>query len=268
LKEKILGSKDSILVKQTMKGCFQECLGCEAQSEYKVSAMDWEYMNNASILKEGAMTQTDELYILEESNCCIRCCFQDGRPLTLNVSEGAEKGGAPVVEYTKPCGCPVMFTIHSENGDVDCPCCCFLPQMTAKTPDGRIISNSRYICDFCLYVPKFMYSENGEDIYKVRPETCCMGCCVNCKCGGKNGCVQVPFYFWDPKTEEKIMGNGEGQEPQILKVFGGLKKECCSTADTFAVFFPPGITAERKAGLLGMTMLVDFVWFEGRQAGE
>jgi hypothetical protein len=48
----------------------------------------------------------------------------------------------------------------------------------------------------------------------------------------------------------------------ILKVWAGLKKECCSTADTFAVFFPPGCTPERKAGLLGTTFLLDFTVFE------
>merc|ERR1719446_1402586 len=94
----IFGPKDSMLVKQTMRGCLQECLGCEAKSEYKVSKMDWSYIEGTS-LKEGAMTQPDELYILEESNCCLRICLKDGRPFVLKVSEGGEKGGAPVVEY-------------------------------------------------------------------------------------------------------------------------------------------------------------------------
>jgi len=263
--ESIFGSKDSMLVKQTMRGCLQECCGCEAKNEYKVSKMDWEYIEG-SALKEGAMTQADEMHILEESNCCLRICFQDGRPFVLKVGVGAEKGGDPIVEYRKDCGCPVQFQIQTENGTIDCPCCCMLPAVTAHAADGREINKTRYVCDLCLYVPKFMYSEGGEDIYKIRPETCCAGCCIMCKCGGKN-CLQIPFYFWDPKSGEKIQGKEAGQEPQITKVWAGAKKECCSTADNFAVFFPEGISAERKAGILGSTMLVDFVWFEGHAGG-
>lgn len=261
----IFGPKDSLLVKQTMKGCIQECCGCEAKSEYKVSNMDWSYLEGTS-LKEGTMTMADELYILEESNCCLRICLQDGRPMVLKVSAGAEAGGAPVVEYRKPCGCPVMFTFHTDSGQVDCPCCCMLPEVTAFTPAGQEINKTRYNCDLCLYVPKFMYSEAGKDIYKIRPETCCGGCCMVCQCG-KN-CYRIPFYFYDPVTGEKIQGKQAGQEPQITKVFAGMKKECCSTADNFIIAFPDGASPERKAGLLGATMLVDFVFFEGRQAGE
>ena len=56
-------------------------------------------------------------------------------------------------------------------------------------------------------------------------------------------------------------------QPQIRKVWAGLKKECCTTADTFAVFFPRGASARRKAGLLGLTFLLDFTIFE-RQGQE
>jgi hypothetical protein len=262
----LFADKDAILVKQTMKGCIQECLGCEAKSEYKVSKMDYQYIDGCR-LKEGAMTMQDEMYIIEESNCCLRICFQDGRPFVLKVSTGSEPGGSPIVEYRKPCGCPVMFTIRTDNGNVDCPCCCMLPEVTSFTPENTELNKSKYVCDMCMYVPKFMYSEGGTDIYKVRPETCCGGCCIVCKCG--KGGYQIPFYFWDPASGEKVMSRkGEDNMPQITKVWAGMKKECCSTADNFAVFFPDNCSPERKAGILGMTMLVDFVFFEGRNQGE
>jgi len=260
----IFGPREAMLVKQTMKGCLQECLGCEAKSEYKVSKMDQAYIEGCS-LKEGAMNMADEMYIIEESNCCLRICFQDGRPMVMKVSAGSEPGGEPIVEYRKPCGMPVYCTIRTDNGDMDIPCCCLLPNVTAVTPEGNELNKSRYICDCCLYVPKFMYSEAGADVYKVRPETCCGGCCLVCKCG--KGGPAIPFYFWDPTSGEKVVG-GDGNEPQITKVWAGMKKECCSTADNFAVFFPENISPERKAGILGMTMLVDFVFFEGRGGGE
>jgi len=264
--QSIFGPKESMLVKQTMRGCLQECMGCEAKSEYKVSNIDWEYLEGTK-LKEGAMTLADELYILEESNCCYRICCKEGRPFVLHVTTGGEAGGQPVVQYRKPMGCPIMFKIPAgENGDVSCPCCCMLPFVTAFDPSNNELNKTRYVCDMCLYVPKFMYSEGGTDIYKIRPETCCMGCCIVCKCA--KGKPSIPFYFWDPATDEKIPGASPGQEPVIEKVWAGMKKECCSTADNFVVMFPPGCDAKRKAGLIGSTMLVDFVFFEGRDQGE
>lgn len=260
----IFANKEALLVKQTMRGCIQECLGCEAKSEFHVSAMDFQYLEGAW-LKEGASSQQNELYALEKSSFLCRCCWRDGRPFNMEVTQynpQDEKGagGAPVINFDKPCGFPVICVIGDGDKKVEFPCCCMLPNVTAKSPDGRVLSNSRYICDACLYVPKLMYSEDGKDIYKLRPQTCCMGCCPSCSCG-KNGC-RLPFYFWDPETGERIKGGDDNNEPQILKVWAGMKKECCSTADTFAVFFPRDCTPERKAGILGMTFLIDFTVFE------
>merc|ERR1712113_84747 len=108
-------------------------------------------------------------------------------------------------------------------------------------------------------VPKLQYSEGGNPVYIVKPETCCGGCCVACNpCSGK-GLIYLPFYFHDPTSGEVISeskGDNNGynnQAPQIRKVWAGFKKECCSTADSFVIKFPGGIDANRKAGLLGMT---------------
>jgi len=107
----VFGPKDSMLVKQTMRGCLQECLGCEAKSEFKVSAMDWPYLNDGNFISEGAMTAPDELYALEKSSFCMRCCWRDGRGFEMDVSQGSEAGGAPVAKYVKPCGFPLQVTV-------------------------------------------------------------------------------------------------------------------------------------------------------------
>lgn len=264
--EKMFGDKESLLVKQTMRGCIQECLGCEAKSEFKISAMDTSFLDG-SWIREGAMTQPDEMYALENSSFCMRCCWRDGRPFVMEVSSGAEAGGRQVVNYEKPCGFPVVCIVGNpaDARKMEFPCCCLLPELTTKRPDGLELSKSRYLCDCCLYVPKFAYEEDDQVVYFVRPPTCCGGCCVACTCGRK-GC-SVPFYFYDPETGERIKGGDDTSEPQIVKVWAGLKKECCSTADTFVIFYPRGCTSKRKAGLLGMTFLIDFTVFE-RQGEE
>ena len=101
--------------------------------------------------------------------------------------------------------------------------------------------------------------------YIIHPETCLGGACVACNiCSGK-GIAYMPFYFHDPETGDVIGEYDNPYTPQVRKVWAGWKKECCSTADTFTVVFPKDATVKRKAGLLGMTFLIDFTIFEGHQ---
>jgi hypothetical protein len=265
---------NALLVKQTMRGCLQECMGCEAKSEYKVSEMDFNYITDTGILQEGTMTKPDFMYLLEQSSFCARCCLQEGRALTMPVTMGAEAGGNELMRFEKPMGCQICVNIpfiipDQENPSnpniifVDCPMCCMLPMMETKLPGSdQVFSKTQYVCDMFLAVPKFDYYEDGQVVYRIKPETCCGGCCWNPRCCRAR--LGLPLFFYDPQTGAMV---GEEmpdiERPQITKVWAGLKKECCSTADNFAIFFPPGCENKRKAGLLGATMLIDLAWFEG-----
>lgn len=262
------------MVKQTTRGCIQECFGCEAKSEFTVAPLQWSNVEGHKV-NQNALSEGDIMYALEDSSCCCRLCWRDGRPFDMVVSDyaglnenGKPQGGNEIVHYVKPCGCPLQFTIPTENGNIDCPCCCFLPKVDMYNTTGEPMqSTSAYVCDANLCVPKLKYSEHGNDVYVLRPETCCGGCCIACDCGGK-GCTHIPFYFHDPTTMAPVGGSYDSNKtPQIRKVWGGLKRECCTTADTFAVLFPPGIDDKRKAGLLGLTFLLDFTVFERQNEG-
>jgi len=267
---------NALLVKQTMRGCLQECLGCEAKSEFEVSPFDWSQVDGYKI-SEAAMNQGNILYALENSSCFCRLGWRDGRPFNMQVSKWVADArtqketagtGAQIVHYKKDCGMPLTFTIPTgENGDITCPCCCMLPAVETMDPQGNPLgSASKYICDINLCVPKLNYEEPvGTPVYMVKPETCCGGCCLKCSCGGK-GCLLVPFYFHDPATGEPIAPYGP-DAPQIRKVWAGFKKECCSTAETYAMKFPDGISAKRKAGLLGMAFLIGITVFEKQGEG-
>jgi hypothetical protein len=267
-----LAQHPSLLVKQTMRGCLQECMGCEAKSEYKVSEMDFGYINDTGLLSDGAMSKPDIMYLLEESSFCMRCCWQEGRALTIPVTRGPEAGGEELMRFEKPMGCQICLNIPIcvPNQDqqveimfVDCPMCCMLPMMeTKKAGSDEVFSKTQYVCDMFLGVPKFDYYEGDQVLYRIAPETCCGGCCMNPRCCRAR--LGLPFYFYDPNTGAMIdEDKDELQRPQITKVWAGLKKECCSTADNFAVFFPEGCDNRRKAGMLGATMLIDLAWFEG-----
>eukprot|EP00927_Polykrikos_kofoidii_P060332 TRINITY_DN55336_c0_g1_i1.p1 TRINITY_DN55336_c0_g1~~TRINITY_DN55336_c0_g1_i1.p1 ORF type:complete len:284 (-),score=47.05 TRINITY_DN55336_c0_g1_i1:116-967(-) len=259
--EAYLGNKKGILVKQTPRGCLRECMGCEAKSEYKISAMDFGYLQSGGVLTDGATSQRDEMYALEQSSFCMRCCWRDGRSMSIGVSAGGEAGGTPIIDYTKPCGCPLnMWIPTGEDGGVEVPCCCFLPELKA-TVDGHELK-SKYICDGYCCVSKFAYLEDGREIYRLKPDTCCFGCCPTCRFGFRRR-PAIPFFFYDANDNRITDGqNDDDKQPQIRKVFTGLAKECCTTADTFAVFFPQEADVKRKAGLLGLTFLLDFTVFE------
>jgi len=243
-----------LTVKQTMKGCFQECCGCEAASEYKISAYVGDFAEGGS---EG--NPANIMYALEESNCCFRTCCPSMRPLEMNVSLGSEKGGPLVAKYTKGWNFPLCFTIPlGDRGAVDCPCCCCMPRLTAFDDKGKELGTAKYICDAMLLVPKFGWFENDKMIYYLAPETCCGGCCMWYKCGGTGGkAIYAPFHFRDPVSKEKL-ADGSG----IAKLWSGMKKECCSDADNFALKFPSNASISQRKGLLGLNFLVDLVWFE------
>jgi len=260
--ESVFGNATGLLVKQTMRGCLQECLGCEAKSEFTMSHMEWADLDTYRISAE-AMARPDVAYALEESGFCCRLCWRDGRPFDMVVSLGGAAGGPELFHNVKPCGFPLNCSIPTNDGSIDFPCCCLLPKVDTVLPNGQPLgSQSQYICDQNLFVPKLEYRENGQAVYVVKPETCFGGCCIACNCKGK-GCLWTPYYFHDPATGQPIGGAyDQPGTPQIRKVWAGMKKECCSTADNFAVMFPQGIDANRKAGLLGMTFLLDFTVFE------
>lgn len=265
---------DAALIKQTTRGCLQECLGCEAKSEFTVAPLDWGKVDSYKV-DTSAMEVKDTLYALENSSCFCRLCWRDGRPFDMTLAEyaglneeGKPFGGREIVHYQKPCGCPLYLSIPTNDGSIDCPMCCMLPKVDMTTPDGTPMNaTAAYTCTPCLGVPRFSYKENDQDVYMIRPETCCGGCCIACNCSGK-GCAYIPFYFHDPVTLEPIGGFDEQNAPQIRKVWAGFKKECCTTADTFAVKFPPGIDDNRKTGIIGLTFLLDFTVFERQQQGN
>lgn len=247
-----LDPKPGLLVKQTMKGCIQECMGCEANREYKIAYMDWSLLDGF-FLKKGALEAPDEYYVADESSFLQRLCCPAYRSWVINVSEGANEGGPLMATYKKD------FSCHPN-------CCCMLPRQVTMTPDGRELNSTRVICKCCSPMPQFAYEENGTDVYIIRPPLCCLGMCVQPECSkGCKRCMALPYYYYDAETGERCKGGDDNSEPMIMKVWSGFKKECCSTADNFAVIYPLGITPERKLGLLGATFMLDFVVFERQQ---
>lgn len=149
---------DAITVQQTMRGCFQECLGCEAKSEYRVFP---------GHIEQG-QARADNIpqigHLLEESPCIIRCCCGMMRKFEMPLTEGVPVDGRPglrILHYYKPWSFPVCCVINAgEHGRIIFPCCCFLPQIRTIGGNGQFLGRSQYVCDpsdgnCCCCVPMY-----------------------------------------------------------------------------------------------------------------
>jgi hypothetical protein len=230
----VLDQHPNLFVKQTRKGWLQECLGCSANTEFKIATM--QNPNN------------DVMYAIENSGCCVRFFCGIMRPFTLTVSEGGQPGGKVHSFHERPFALPLG----------SCKCCCF-QQVVAKDGNGAVIGSIQE--DFYMCVPSFKVlsgSIPGQGVhqYNMHMPTCCGGMCVDMCSQGCCSC-RLPFHIYLPGKEN----NGE-QVGEIVKVWSGAKKELTSDADNFELHFPGNVDAATKTRLLSATFLINQLFFE------
>eukprot|EP00756_Hemistasia_phaeocysticola_P064737 Hpha_TRINITY_DN8030_c0_g2::TRINITY_DN8030_c0_g2_i1::g.140093::m.140093 len=267
-----------LTVKQTMKGCSRECLGCEDSSEYRISDF------------AGAEEPVSApiLYGQQDTDGAMRCCIcnalgiDGARRIKMEISQfnpqdiidgdyARGRGGTKLASYTKPCSCPVCLRLPIGWGvGFYIPlftCCFFLPEVQAKNALGAQVGHTKYVCDSFLCVPKWkVYDRNGQMTYLVRPDTCFMGCCVKCdKTAGGRGCIHQEMILRDPTTLSPIYATTghDAKYAMVSKAFSGTNEECLT--NNYCVRYPPGIDAAMKANLLGLAHLIDFTFYEGNK---
>ena len=261
---------DGAMVKQLTNECCR-CFVCQPNIHWTLHPYWGEAVNFDDI--PGAT-----MWIQEEAAYCDRVWsfWAPGcRPTTYCTVEAAPPAGSGEVlaadgieqdestsglTHKKSRSCGVTSIVGAtHNGDIiRCPMCCCLPYMETYGKDGELYGTSRYLCDECLFVPKFgVYDASGTEIYRVRPDTCLGGICVRPRCGGAKGkCFRVPFLIRDPATLEQI------EDATITDLWSGFKNECCTKKNIYAVKWPSKATKEMRGTLIGTTLLVDVALFE------
>ena len=226
-----LAPHGSLYIKQTRKGCLQELLGCDANSEFKIAT------------KEDP--KTDLFYAIEETNFCIRLVCKNQRPLTMSVHNGPDASAPVMLTIDRPFRCPYG----------SCKCCCFQEISVKDAATGTKLGGAKEKF-YCCPVPLFQVLEGDKALYDLQMPTCCGGFCVNvCKEGLCN--CKIPFYLYEPGKRDAELGS-------IIKEWGGLGAELFTTADKFSVTFPEGATPETKAAIWSAVMLLDYNFFEKR----
>lgn len=231
-----LGGYDSVAVRQTRRGCLQECMGCEAKTEMYVTHPE--------------NKEDKYLYVLEDTSFFNRLCLKGNRPFIMNVSwpDATAETDPKFATFDRPFRCPVGT----------CKCCCF--QEIIASAGGSVIGSTIEKSVFNSCVPQFDVKDaSGNTKYAIHVQTCCGGCCMDC-CAGGCCSMKIPFYIYDPAQDEPGKHLGE-----ITKVWGGLSKELLTDADTFIIKYPTNADATTKANLLGSTFLINQLFFESQE---
>lgn len=287
--ERVLGPLDVVSVVQTPRGCIQECMGCEARSEFKLYAGFNDTIPGIEAvvaLDVAQATQADKnqiMHMLEDSPFFPDRCFYSGmRKFSIPIKVPDQDGEVMMYNeknFSLPTRC--HFRVADAEGDI--PCCCYLPTLKTYTADKTYVGKTKYVCDQWLWVPKLaMYDADDKPLFWIRPDTCCFGCCPLCSgcdgskktlAGGIPKCVNIPYYITKHDTKEKLDGGPSVQfkdgtmKAQVQLVFSGFKRECCTSADNYFVVFPAGSSPELKAAILGATVLLDFTVYESKEGG-
>lgn len=221
----------NLFVKQTTKGCLQECMGCEAESEFNIATNEDQKRNI--------------MYAIEESDFCCRLCFPKIRPFAMRVWDSPTKQGQHFVQYNREVLCLPGA----------CKCCCY-QELVAQNGQGVPLGSTKETCYCCIPTFDVINAEALVD-YKVHMPICC-GCLPDI-CA--EGCCKVPFYIYKPTAD-----GGEEKEPvgKIVKVWTGLAVELFTDADNFVCEFPGDATGTQKANLLGSLFLLNQLYFEGK----
>lgn len=223
----------NMFVAQTRKGCLQECMGCDAQSEFFIGTLD--------------MPKARNFYAIEKSDCCIRLCLKGLRPFDMQVFSGdREDANNLVAQYHRPCNCHVNA----------CKCCCF-QEISAVSRTGQFMGLVKE--KFWCCVPDFaVTNDQALHEYNIHMPVCC-GCLPDiCK----EGCCRFGFYIYPADAEGKDASDQE--VGKIVKVWSGMYNELLTDADKFELHFPAGVSDTTKANLLGGVFLLNQLFFEDK----
>ena len=118
-----------------------------------------------------------------------------------------------------------------------------------------------------LSVPRFViYDPENKPMYKLHNPTCCGGMCINICAEGNpcgKGCCKVSFRIYDADQNDT-----DGDAPylgQILKKPKSVMVELFTDAQAFVVDFPKEATPAQKGALIGTSIFLNAIFFEGQQ---
>lgn len=190
--------------------------------------------NNKYAIKNSLGQQCYFAY--EKTDPAMRICCGAERGFKFIVVDNA---GAEIMRITREFKC--------------CAGCCWCAykdcgawEIQVEAPVGNVISTVRQAGSF-WYAKMDINNAEGETSLKVLQRQCCL-------CPGP--CCTCDFNF------DVLPRNGGSPIGAVTKQYSGFTKECFTNATNFAVTFPKDLDVKMKAALVGVTILLDMMFFE------
>jgi len=170
------------------------------------------------------------MVLIERSNCVSRQCLGLQRAATINLHMGNTKKDPVIARFKKNC-----------HANPECLCINWWarPSMDIMDVNGGKIGQVRDPCTFCGVNQTASDSQGNGHFYTQKG-------CQTGLCGVKFPVKNVQTGDWDG---------------HIYKKCNGLC-DACMDVNRFEVKFPSNSDVNAKTLLIGMAMLLDFVYFE------
>jgi hypothetical protein len=230
----------NLFVAKTKKDCCKECMTCGcfvAKEEFFVGTINQKMARN--------------FYIIEDTSCINRFCCRSLREFEMHLFAGPkEDPDQKIATFRRPWQC----------GLAPHKCCCF-QEIETLGRDGTHLGRIKET--FWCCIPNFAVTNSqGEYHYNIHMPICC-GCCPNV-CA--EGCCRYGFYIYESKGEGWCGTDDTSDQEvgKIVKVWAGMYNEVLADAHKFEINFPVGVDDTTKANLLGGTLLINQLFFEGK----
>ena len=109
----------------------------------------------------------------------------------------------------------------------------------------------------------------GKELGTLSLENTCFVPTINVKDGGDNQVFTIVSDFCQCSCGEDIeyrILSVQGEEVgSITKQYNGFFKEMFTDADNYLINFPVGIDMNKKALLLGASLMIDFLFYETKK---
>jgi len=225
-----LGSCDSMDIRHYRRGWLQEFFCCTTKSDFK-------YM------KEGKTVAKSK----EDFSFPCRCCLGPCHAFDMILRD--TKTDSEFLEVNRPFRCCMG----------NFKCCC--------KQEATVFSGDDHLGDIqetCWFgVPHFVVLDQAEnEVYLIRPPTCCGSMCINCFPDGKwpcpHGCCMIPCDVYP------IENAREGTQPigRMAKIPKETFKETFNEINNYKIDFPTNATTQEKGLLLGSSILINALYFE------
>ncbi|XP_023334965.1 phospholipid scramblase 2 [Eurytemora carolleeae] len=167
----------------------------------------------------------------ESSDCLIRNCFLNTRPFEMSIVDNT---GNLVMHIERPLKCD------------DCCWFCCMQELEMFDPAGEKLYSVEQ--EWAFFNNKIALKDGGgEVLMRIHGEVCVIRCCSD-----------RIFSILTPDLN---------QIGEIRKKWSGCGKETFTEADNFTIEFPVASDSKTKMGILGATILVNYMYFE-KKGGE